>query len=409
MQMPRADVLALARQIIADCDHCADPVQTAQILPAEAYVNDEFWDFEKWSIFSRQWLFVGHVNQVPKLRDYLALTVLDEPILITRDENNQVHVLSAICQHRGHPLVGGLKAQSVGAPCLNARNLVCPYHGWTYQLDGAFLWAPDMEQTTPLETLRREIRLPRIRSEIFHGLIFINFDDHARPLAPSLAKLEHEIAPFNIADMVPMAVRVDSDLRCNWKGHHENALEPYHTDYVHKRSHASAPANLSRFFEFSPGDGQIMTTTDFAAPDADLFSQVGKSAMPLIEGLRPEQRRRLLFVSILPTFFAVFQPSGVMLTLILPRGPSLMDTLRFPLYPKSTALAPNFAEQWQRQVTVQGTVIQEDIITQTSVQAGHHSRFTPRGRLSWLESPIPQMNRWLLERYRDALAQAPTG
>jgi hypothetical protein len=63
---------------------------------------------------------------------------------------------------------------------------------------------------------------------------------------------------------------------------------------------------------------------------------------------------------------------------------------------------------WQRQVTNQGAVIQEDIVTQTSVQAGHLSRFTPRGRLSCLESPIPQMNQWLLERYHAALEQAPT-
>jgi hypothetical protein len=120
-----------------------------------------------------------------------------------------------------------------------------------------------------------------------------------------------------------------------------------------------------------------------------------------------EQQRRLLFVSIMPTFFAVFQPSGVMVTLILPRGPSLMDTMRFPLYPRSTTLAPNFAETWQRQVAMQGTVIEEDITTQTAVQAAHHSRFTPRGRLSWLEAPIPQMNQWLLVRYRDALERAP--
>ena len=260
-----------------------------------------------------------------------------------------------------------------------------------------------MEKTTPVEVLRREISLPKIRSEIFHGLIFINFDNEASPLAPSLAKLDREIAPFGLAEMVPMPVRVDTELLCNWKGHQENALEPYHTDYVHKRSHASAPASLSKFLEFSPGDGQVMTTTDFAASEADLFSQSGKTAMPTIQGLRPEQQRRLFFASILPNFFGVFQPSGVMVTLILPRGPSLMDTMRFPLYPKSTTETPGFSEMFQRQVTVQGTVIQEDIVTQSAVQAGHHSRFTPRGRLSWLEATIPQMNQWLIERYRSAL------
>ncbi len=408
MRRPNADVIAVAREVVENSGRCADPVGTAQILPAEAYVSEEFWDFEKWAIFSRQWLFVGHVNQVPNRRDYLTRTILGEPILITRDGDGEVHVLSGICQHRGHPIGGGLKAQPAGAGCRNARTLVCPYHGWTYEMDGTLRWAPEMEQTTPVEQLRNEIRLPRIRTEIFHGLIFINFDDQAVPLAPSLAKMDREIAAFEVADMVPMPVRVDGDLRCNWKGHHENALEPYHTDYVHKRSHASAPANLSKFLQFSPGDGQIMTTTDFAAPEADLFSQAGKSAMPIIADLSPEQRRRLLFISVMPTFFGVFQPSAVMVTLLLPRGPSLMDTFRFPLYPRSTVETPEFSEMYQRQVAVQGTVIQEDLVTQASVQEGHYSRFTPRGRLSWLEGTIPQMNQWLLERYRGALDELTT-
>jgi phenylpropionate dioxygenase-like ring-hydroxylating dioxygenase large terminal subunit len=408
MRRPKADIIAFARDIVENSSRCADPIRTAQILPAEAYVSEEFWEFEKWAIFSRQWLFVGHVNQVPNPRDYLSRTILGEPILVTRDNDGKVHVLSGICQHRGHPIAGGLKAQPIGAGCQNARTLVCPYHNWTYQMDGTLMWAPEMEQTTPVDELRAEIHLPRIRTEIFHGLIFINFDDQAPPLAPSLTKMKREIAAFNVADMVPMPVRVDSDLRCNWKGHHENALEPYHTDYVHKRSHASAPANLSKFLDFSPGDGQVMTTTDFAAREADLFSKEGKSAMPIIADLSQDQRRRLLFISVMPTFFGVFQPSAVMVTLILPRGPSVMDTFRFPLYPRSTIAAQDFTEMYQRQVAVQGTVIQEDLVTQASVQEGHYSRFTPRGRLSWLEATIPQMNQWLLERYRSALDELTT-
>ena len=283
MKQPRPDVVAFAREVIANSAHCADPVRSAQVLPAEAYVSEEFWQFEQWAIFARQWLFVGHVNQVPSPRDYLSRTIAGEPVLITRDDQGKVRVLSAICQHRGHPIVGGLKAQPEGSGCQNARNLVCPYHGWTYRLDGTMVWAPEMEQTTPVEQLQAQIRLPEIRSEIFHGLIFINFDKDALPLAPSLAKMDREIAAFNLAEMVPMPVRVDSELRCNWKGHHENALEPYHTDYVHRRSHAAAPANLSKFMEFSQGDGQVMTTTDFASSNADLF---GKDVMPVIPRAR---------------------------------------------------------------------------------------------------------------------------
>jgi phenylpropionate dioxygenase-like ring-hydroxylating dioxygenase large terminal subunit len=408
MPAPGPDVIAAAREVIADCGRCADPIASAQVLPAQAYVSETFWRFERWAIFARQWLFVGHVNQVPNPRDYLPRTILGEPILITRDNAGKVRVLSAICQHRGHPILGGLKAPPAGAACLNSRSLVCPYHGWTYNMDGTLLWAPEMEQTTPLDELRKETRLPEIRCEIFHGLIFINFDPAALPLAPALAKMDRAIAGFGLGEMIPMPVRLDADLRCNWKAHHENALEPYHTDYVHKSSHASAPANLSKFMEFSPGDGQVMTTTDFTSADADLFSKGDQTALPVIAGLGADERRRLLFISVLPTFFAVFQPSAVMATLILPRGPSLMDTFRFALYPKTTVEMPGFEELYRRRIAAQGAVIQEDIVTQNAVQEGRHSHFAPRGRLSWLETTIPQMNQWLLERYRGALETLPT-
>jgi phenylpropionate dioxygenase-like ring-hydroxylating dioxygenase large terminal subunit len=406
IRRPKPETIAFAREVVDNAARCADPVQSAQILPAEAYVSEEFWDFEKWAIYGRQWLFVGHVNQVSAPRDYLARTILDEPILITRDDGGKIHVLTGVCQHRGHPLVGGLKAQPDGAACQNARNLVCPYHGWAYNLDGTFIWAPEMEKTTPIEELKKRIRLPELRTEIFHGLIFINFDSNAAPFSPALAKLDQEISNFDLANMMPMPVRVDSDLQWNWKVHFENALEPYHTDYVHQSSHSSAPANLSKFIDFTKGDGQVMTTTDFASSDVDLFSQGGQAntkTAPIIATLNEQQRRRLLFVAVMPTFFAVFQPSAVMATLILPKGPGRMDTHRFAIYPKTTVAMPGFNELFERQIKRQGVVIQEDLITQTAVHAAHRSRFTPRGRLSWLEATIPQMNQWLLERYQSAL------
>ena len=109
-----------------------------------------------------------------------------------------MRVLSAVCQHRGHPIVGGLKPAPESAGCLNAQRLVCPYHNSVYDLAGKLVGAPSMERTAPMPELRVEIRLPEIRSEIFHGLIFINFDNRARLLSPTLAKLDHELAGMNV-------------------------------------------------------------------------------------------------------------------------------------------------------------------------------------------------------------------
>ena len=108
--------------------------------------------------------------------------------------------------------------------------------------------------------------------------------------------------------MVPLPPRIDKELRWNWKVHHENALEAYHTDYVHKNARDSAPSHLTRFKTFQPGDGQVMMETGFAPGQGDLYAKEGATIVAS-DGLRDDKRRRVLFVSVLPTFFAVVQPA----------------------------------------------------------------------------------------------------
>ena len=231
-----------ARSVVERTTQSILPVKDAELLPAEAYVSEKFWAFEKYAIFLREWLCVAHVNEVPNVGDYLPLTVLNEPVVVVRDEKHDVRVLSAICRHRGHPLVGGVVENPHPGRCMNGSRLICPYHNWVYGLDGRLLGAPSMSETTPVSALRDKMHLPEIKSEIFHGLIFINFDDDPPPLAPSLAKLDGEFASYGLEKLIPGHVFPQESLKWNWKLHHENALEPYHTSYVHKGYHDAVPS-----------------------------------------------------------------------------------------------------------------------------------------------------------------------
>lgn len=234
-----------ARQIVGRTRFSVLPVKEAELLPQETYTSEKFWAFEKYAIFSREWLCVAHVNEVPNVGDYLPLTVLNEPVVVVRDEKLNVRVLSGICRHRGHPLVGGVVENPHPGRCMNGSRLICPYHNWVYGLDGRLLGAPSMSETTPVSVLRDKMHLPEIRSEIFHGLIFLNFHDDPPPLAPSLAKLDCEFAGYGLEKLIPGHVFPQESLKWNWKLHHENALEPYHTSYVHKGYHEAVPSNLT--------------------------------------------------------------------------------------------------------------------------------------------------------------------
>jgi phenylpropionate dioxygenase-like ring-hydroxylating dioxygenase large terminal subunit len=395
--------LPYVRGIVDQAESCIRSVKDAEILPAEAYTCEEFWEFEKQAIFQREWLCIGHVNEVPNAGDHLPLTVLNEPILIVRDDDGSVRVLSAICQHRGHPLVGGVMDMPPPGTCLNARRLVCPYHNWVYGLDGRLFGAPSMNDTTPVSELRSQIRLREIRSEIFHGLVFVSFDDAAKPAALCFTKLDQEFSRYGIENLIPGHVFAQENLKWNWKLHHENALEPYHTDYVHKNYHTAVPAELTQFREFEVGDGQVMRTTGFATSGGDLFEKSGNRRLPDIEGLTDEQSKRVMFVSIMPSTVAVLQPSFVTITFLNPLSAGVLNSRRVNLYAKAAAASPDFDRIRKEQFEQMKIVIMQDQVTQAALQKAYHSRFTPRGRLSRLETAITQLNHWVVDKYRRGL------
>lgn len=400
---PRA--IAAAEEVLSDADRCTDPVATARLLPPSVYTSEDIWEFEKEAIFGREWLFIGHVNEIPEPGDQLPLTVLDEPIVLLRDLDGQVRVMSAVCQHRGQPLFGGLagEGRDAAAPCLSGRRMKCPYHNWQFELDGRLVAAPSMTETVPVKRLRETIRLPQIRHEIFHGLVFINFDDDAAPLAPTVKRMDEELSTFGLEDLVPMPAFVYRDQKWNWKIHHDNALEPYHTSYVHRGVHEAAPAKNARFYAFEEGDGQIMHPTYLLDENAGLASTDGQRTTQIIPGLTAEQRKRVMFASMPPMLFSILQPTSVQLAMIHPTGPGSMDLRRVNLYPRSAVEEPGFHEAYEKFMERKELAIHQDAVTTAALQDGLRSRFAPRGPLSWMEGNIPQLNQWLIERYRKAL------
>lgn len=403
--LPDASAISAAERLLAGADRVGNEFKTAELFPGELYWSEDFWRFERWALFGREWLCVGHVNQIPKPGDHFSITLIEEPLIVARDAAGAVNVLSGICQHRGHPLMDGLDQEKQGT-VRNAKLLICPYHAWSYKLDGALVGAPGMRQTMPIDELRCQVGLPHVRHEIFHGLIFVNFDAGAAPLAPRLAKLEAMISAYGMGELTPTATATTGIVRCNWKIYQENSLEPYHTDVVHRNSHNPAPANLSKFYDCTPDDGAIVTSTGFSEEAAELFVVEGQVGLPGLEGLSEEQRGYILFAAVLPVLFLLFEPGSVLVTLALPLGADSMELLTFSLYPPDATAILNFDAIVAAQAEALNTIVSEDLVTQEALQRGHRSRFTPTGVLSWLETPIPQMNGWLLKRYRAALAEA---
>ena len=206
-----------------DAPICADPAQSFT-LPARFYTDPAIYEAEKAAIFYRSWWCAGHRSQLPTPGSYLTTEIHEQGVLVTRDADGVLRAFYNVCQHRGHEL-----AQGRG----QAKMLACPYHAWTYNLDGTLRTA---RLTKSMPDFRAcDFALKPVRVEEFCGFVFVNLDPDAVPLAEQTGDLEREIRTYapRIDEMVYVH-RHTYDVRANWKVMVDNFLECYHCHAAHK-------------------------------------------------------------------------------------------------------------------------------------------------------------------------------
>jgi phenylpropionate dioxygenase-like ring-hydroxylating dioxygenase large terminal subunit len=218
----------------------------AVTLPPACYTDPEFFAFEKDAIFYKEWLCLGRAEQIPNVGDYFSLTVVDEPLIVVRSSADQIRVLSAVCRHRGMvvtaPAQADLEAARQGVPETSGNSTLfrCPYHYWSYDLDGHLMSAPEMDRTPSFDP--GVICLPSFPVELWNGFIFVNFDPDAAPLAPRLQRLSQIIENWHFEDLVDVEPTLMPDMPWNWKVMHENSIEAYHADRLHAGLHSPLPS-----------------------------------------------------------------------------------------------------------------------------------------------------------------------
>ncbi|WP_421998593.1 aromatic ring-hydroxylating oxygenase subunit alpha [Reyranella sp.] len=377
-----------------------------RMMPAGCYTEPEFFAFEKTEVFARTWICVGRVEQVADTGDCLATEVAGEPVLVVRGEDGAIRALSAICQHRGEII-----------PCPEkGKALRCPLHFWTYDFEGRLAGAPRMGGADAVQALRRTVRLPQLRVELWHGFIFVNLDPQARPLGPSLAKLEPLWAGYEATGLkaLPPAMS-DTPLPWNWKVQVENFTDAYHPEYVHIGTHDFAPSVMDgdgvRFTEMKPGDNAIVRSVPMRTPDGGMMKEGWgpDAAFPAIATLPPEQRRRITFAMLPPSLTMMFAPGTVAYTLIRPTAVTATfagsDRVTYGgwLLPQSTLDLPDFLDRCKAVSEGGSKIWAQDVPVNRGMQAAKSSRFLPEGIYGPLETTLQQFNVWLLEAYRRAI------
>ena len=204
-------------------------------LPGSAYTSEEMLRLEFERIFARCWTFAGFAHEIPNTGDALPVRVAGQPVLLLRAASGTVDAFHNVCRHRGHPLVR--------EPCQGLERLVCPYHAWTYGLDGKLQRTPHFsgygERADPFVTERFGLR--RVRCETWHDWIFVDLGGEAPRLESHLAPIVERITEMDLGRL-QVLVKLDlGTVRANWKLLIENFIEPYHVPVVHAVSAGGQP------------------------------------------------------------------------------------------------------------------------------------------------------------------------
>lgn len=203
-------------------DLASQPLDKATALPAHCYVDADSHALDRDAVFARSWHLAGLTTQFNAPGDHLFIDLAGVPLIVLRDANGDLRALHNVCRHRAGPLA--LCAER------GRQRLRCRYHGWSYDLEGHLLSAPEMQSAADFDP--RGIRLPEARVESWRGLVFVALDGSIAPLSERLVALEARLASRTF-DGFHFHRQVAYDIACNWKVYVDNYLEGYHIPHIH--------------------------------------------------------------------------------------------------------------------------------------------------------------------------------
>src|SRR5258707_2937674 len=279
----------------------------AKTLAQRYFVAAEVFVEEQGRIFSKQWVLVGHQSQIKKAGDYFVIEVSGESLIVIRDSKFEIRAFFNVCRHRG----AQLKEDGRG----HASVIQCPYHAWTYGLDGRLIGAPHMDDVPGFA--KADYSLHAVNLGLWEGFIFVNLvpkRDGSLSIEDWFAPLAGKFSHWNMSILRP-AKRLEYDVRANWKLMFENYSECYHCPGVHPQLQKVSPydsaANdlracpiLSGFMKINPGNSLTMSGNACAAFVGEI-----------------ENLQQVFYYSIFPNMLLSLHPEYVMVHQLWPQSP----------------------------------------------------------------------------------------
>jgi glycine betaine catabolism A len=316
------------------------PFGRSRMLPREAYTSERVLAFELERLFAGSWVCVARAEDLPNRGDQRAVRIGEVGVLVVRDGDGALRAFANVCRHRGHELL------PTGASA-SARSVVCPYHAWSYRLDGSLRAAPGMRDAPGFQP--PEHGLAGLPLEEWHGFVMVNASGDAPPLRRHLGAIDELVAPYRPERLVAMASH-EYLPSANWKVLCENYHECYHCPRIHPElCLVSPPASGSNHDLPGAWVGGSMDLREHAVT----MSFDGRSDGVPIPGLEGRRLRTVEYLHLLPNLLLSLHPDYLMTHLIEPLEPDRSRIVCTWYFPPEAAERPGFdpayaVEFWDR-------------------------------------------------------------
>jgi Rieske 2Fe-2S family protein len=377
-------------------------VKASELKPALAphfYSSPAVFRLESRRIFHGQWFCVGRAEQLPDKGDCLQVELAGESLLVLRGRDEALRAFYNVCRHRGSQLIRGKPLPDAEDPA--ARNsgrlgaaIVCPYHAWSYNLDGSLRAAPFVEFDAACP--KDGFSLAAVSLETWGGFIFLNLAVEPPPLGAQLAKVTRMLGSYPFADMRRGAQLV-YDVRANWKAIMENYNECYHCGPVHPELCALVPV-------FREKGGAALAWEDGIPhrPGAWTFTASGTSTRAPFPGLSATERTHHKGEIVYPNLLISAAAEHVAAFMLWPKGPELTRIACEFLFHMSEVGKPDFDPR--DVVDFWDVVNRQDWRVCEGVQIGMRSRGYRGGFFAPMEDPSMDIRRYLERQLGDLSA-----
>ena len=370
--------------------------ETKPTLPGDWYYDAAHYQRELQAIWYRDWVCVGRADEVPGEGDYLVATVGDQSIIVVRAAEEAIQAFHNTCRHRGSVIC------TDGSGSFRNGRIICPYHTWTYSLDGDLIATPYRVDTD--DFCSSDYSLYKLHVDEWGGFVFVNLSDEPETsLHDFLGAEAVNLANWPLADLESVQQETTA-LQCNWKVFWENFQECYHCPRHHPELCKIVPMYKEALMSSHEPDGDDRVSDDLWRGMGEgkvTWTVDGQTRLPFFDGLSDEDiKEGMVYASFTASMFVVGHPDYVRSVRIYPTGPEttrlVVDWYLMP------GIREEYSDEIEHMLELGRLVVKQDAALSDLNQLGLRSKAHKQGVLIPQEYELWDFHEWLRSRLDSA-------